>query len=57
MNIKAMTKPKVSMEEFVAIKTTFLNVFTTVIMEDIPEKHIINWDHTALLCSAPIETE
>ena len=46
---KATTKAKVPVKDFEAIKTTFLNeVFTTVIMEDIPQELIVNWDHTAL---------
>ena len=46
---KATTKAKVSVKDFEARKTTFLNdVFTTVIMEDILQERIVNWDHTAL---------
>ena len=46
---KATTKAKVTVQDFAAVKTLFLNdVFTTVAMEDIPEDLIINWDHTAL---------
>ena len=42
-------KAKVTVQDFEAVKTLFLNdVFTTVAMEDIPEDLIINWDHTAL---------
>ena len=46
---KATTKAKISVKDFEARKTTFLSdVFTTVIMEDIPQELIVNWDHTAL---------
>lgn len=46
---KATMKAKVTVQDFEAVKTLFLNdVFTTVAMEDIPEDLIINWDHTAL---------
>ena len=46
---KATTKAKISVKDFEARKTTFLNdVFTTIIMEGIPQELIVNWDHTAL---------
>ena len=45
----AATKAKVAVKDLEAIKTTFLNdIYTKVIMEDIPCELIINWVHTTL---------
>ena len=44
---KATTKAKVAVKDIEAIKT-INDIYTTVIMEDIPCELITNWDHTAL---------
>ena len=49
MKRKATTKGKVAVETFETIKASFLDdVYATVVMEDIPQELIINWDHTGL---------
>ena len=46
---KATTKGKVAVETFETMKASFLDdVYATVVMEDIPQELIINWDHTGL---------
>ena len=49
MKRKATTKGNVAVEAFETIKATFLDdVYATVVMEDIPQELIINWDRTGL---------
>ena len=46
---KTTTKEEVAVEAFETIKASFLvDVYATVVMEDIPRELIINWDHTGL---------